>query len=587
MSSVRPEPLSEGRFQLIEVIGEGGMATVYRAFDQRLQRPRAIKVLSPALAIRPQLRRRFLAEAQTMATLEESRVVRVFDMGEDGDRVFIVMELVEGGSLLDRVRNHGPLPARMAAEVTADLCESLQAAHDAGVIHRDIKPHNVLLTRSGAIRITDFGIAQVQHEGDAGMTKTGAVLGTWGFMAPEQKSNAKTVDARADVYSAGATLWSLLKNEVPPELFMADNEPEMLIGIEPDLAEVIKRATRYRREERYPTSKAMAQALRELAPSLPDDPPEVQPLVPLNSSPSTNANPIDTMMHFQTNPPDADAPRPPLDDGTMVPDMADGEDEDEPVATKTRPESLRKPKRGPSSFTVSEDAPERPRRGGFRWWMAGIPLVGIVLSLVTVISFWPDAPDPVVQTPTDKPVPPVQPPPIVTPPDVVAVPPDPVADPSGTTNPPVVPDPKTTTNPKHTNDHVVTPNHTETVVTPAVVDPIPPVAPVVRTPPPDPPPVKSGPFSYIAPDAATVGQSATFTVSFSGNHTMKLYYKAAGGGAFKEKDLRLADGAYVASVKIDESMLGGLDYYIAEVDGSSKVAKAGSGFKPLRVAVSP
>ena len=199
MSSVRPQPLAEGRFQLLEVIGEGGMATVYRAFDQRLQRPRAIKILSPAFSQRPALRRRFLSEAQTMANLENARVVRIFDMGEDGDRVYIVMELIEGGSLVDRVRAHGPLPPRMAARVTIELCEAIQAAHEAGVIHRDIKPHNVLLTNGGELRITDFGIAQVQTDDKAGVTRTGAVLGTWGFMAPEQKSNAKSVDARADI----------------------------------------------------------------------------------------------------------------------------------------------------------------------------------------------------------------------------------------------------------------------------------------------------------------------------------------------------------------------------------------------------
>mgnify|MGYP003343065339 FL=1 len=127
----------------------------------------------------------------------------------------------------------------MASECTIQICESIQAAHDAGVIHRDIKPHNILLTRSGEIRITDFGIAQVQA--DDGMTKTGAVMGTWGFMAPEQKANAKQVDGRADVYSVGATLYSLLTGQTPPELFMADSEPEMLAAIPEELQEVIDR----------------------------------------------------------------------------------------------------------------------------------------------------------------------------------------------------------------------------------------------------------------------------------------------------------------------------------------------------------
>ncbi len=273
------DPIADGRFRLMDVLGEGGMATVYRAFDLRLQRPRAIKILAPHFATRPSLRRRFLAEAQTMANLEESHVVRVFDMGEDGDRVYIVMELIEGGSLLDRVEGAGPLPPRMACAVMAQVCDALHAAHGKGVIHRDIKPHNILLTRSGDVRVTDFGIAQVHTEDNPSMTRTGAVMGTWGYMAPEQKSNAKTVDARADVYAAGATLWALVRNETPPELFMADAEPGMLEGLPSQLAELVRTATRYRKEERFPTARDMAEALRSAVFRLPADPLDTPPLV--------------------------------------------------------------------------------------------------------------------------------------------------------------------------------------------------------------------------------------------------------------------------------------------------------------------
>ena len=279
MQTAPLDPLADGRFRLMDVLGEGGMATVYRAFDLRLQRPRAIKILSPNFATRPSLRRRFLAEAQTMANLEDSHVVRVFDMGEDGDRVYIVMELIEGGSLLDRVEGAGPLPPRMACAVMAQVCDALHAAHGKGVIHRDIKPHNILLTRTGDVRVTDFGIAQVHTEDNPSMTRTGAVMGTWGYMAPEQKSNAKTVDARADVYAAGATLWALVRNETPPELFMADGEPTMLEGLPQQLAEIIRTATRYRKDERFPSAQDMAEALRSAVFRLPVDPLDTPPLV--------------------------------------------------------------------------------------------------------------------------------------------------------------------------------------------------------------------------------------------------------------------------------------------------------------------
>jgi serine/threonine-protein kinase len=356
-----PETLAEGRFRLLEVIGEGGMASVWRAFDQRLQRPRAIKILSPDLACRPALRRRFLAEAQTMANLEESRVVRIFDMGEDNDLVYIVMELIEGGSLLDRVRDFGPLPPRMAAEATVQICESLQAAHDAGVIHRDIKPHNILLTKAGEIRVTDFGIAQVQSDGAEGMTRTGAVMGTWGFMAPEQKSNAKMVDARADIYSMGATLWSLLTGETPPELFMADAEPGMMDAIPEELSEVIKRATRYRREDRYVSARAMAESLRALITLLPPDPDTAIPLAPAREE--KRRKPMDTMEQFASEA----SPGPDVHQATMVPNLADIASFDAasldalPAADTTGP---RPGKNTPDTPAPSTDATARAARGG-------------------------------------------------------------------------------------------------------------------------------------------------------------------------------------------------------------------------------
>lgn len=311
MSSVVYDSLVEGRYQLLEVIGEGGMATVYRAFDQRLRRTLAIKVLAPALSNRRSIRERFLGEARAMASLHDRRVVRVIDYGEDGDRAYIIMELVDGGSLLDRVRDYGPLPPRMAALVTLELCGVLDQAHEQGIIHRDIKPHNVLLTRTGEIRVTDFGVAQVRdQEGDA-MTRTGAVMGTWGFMAPEQKSNAKHVDARADIYSVGATLWALLRGETPPELFMADSETEMLEGIPDELAEIVRRATRYRKEERYRTCREMGDSIGALLALLPDDPSDSVPLIPPPPNRHGADSHVSTIVQLGTEPPGPPPSSPP------------------------------------------------------------------------------------------------------------------------------------------------------------------------------------------------------------------------------------------------------------------------------------
>lgn len=590
MSTALPDSLADGRFKLLEVIGEGGMATVYRAYDQRLQRPRAIKVLSPALANRPSLRRRFLAEAQTMATLEESRVVRIFDMGEDADRVFIVMELVEGGSLLDRLRRAGPLPPRLAAEVALQICESLQAAHDAGVIHRDIKPHNILLTRSGEIRITDFGIAQVQNEGDDGLTKTGAVMGTWGFMAPEQKSNAKTVDARADIYSVGATLWALLRNDSPPELFMAEEEPSMVEGIVEPLAEVIKRATRYRREERYPTVRAMAESVRALVDLLPEDPPETPPLaLPRSDEPQPR---LDTLAQF-SEPPAAVA-------GTMVPDP-----EPEP-APAPPPAAVAASPAGHAETLVLESSdatPAPPRARG--------PLLGGLVGAVTLVGVvgWmllggdersspaagepavagtspppPEArpavePDPVPVPAGDPATPPSTDSPGTSPPVAVAAEPSPPVDKPSPGSPNEAPATPSTGSPasRPTEARTATPAE----AAPAVAE----LAPAEAVAKPrevaataEPP--KPITLDHRPPVGATAGDVVSFTATGPGSGwTVTLYYKVSGTSAFQERAMRQAGGTWTVSLKTDPTWAG-LSYFIKAESGSATLF-AGKPTSPL------
>ncbi len=545
------------------------MATVYRAFDQRLQRPRAIKILSPAFSQRPALRRRFLSEAQTMANLEETHVVRVFDMGEDGDRVFIVMELIEGGSLVDRVKAHGPLPPRMACEVVIALCESLQGAHDNSVIHRDIKPHNVLLTRNGDIRITDFGIAQVQHENEPGMTRTGAVLGTWGFMAPEQKSNAKQVDARADIYSCGATLWSLLKNDTPPELFMSEAEPEWFEGIPEPLVEVIRKSTRYRREERYPTARSMADALRLVSPLLPDDPDDTPSLVPKIPERPSNAESFDTMAQLIGDTHN----RPPPAEGTMVP-------EGSPVATGgtisgegTSDRPYVAPER--ADFEPDDPRPSRMRKlvplvaGGVAMLVAGT-IVWVLSPDITTVAL-PEEPvtDPTVEPVTIEPQA-VEPPP-VEPPPIEVVPPPVEADAPPSETPPV-PVKQTVTK---TADVVKPP--AETVVAP------PPVAEstlVVTK-------VASGSLDTSGPSEGRVGDTLNFSATIGGKQTVKLYYRGVGSGAFREKAMNGSGGRYTASVKVDETMTTGVQWFVQANDPAGKIVKDGSAMSPKRISVTP
>jgi serine/threonine protein kinase len=274
-----PASLCEGRYTLVEPLGEGGMATVYRAYDHRLKVWRALKLLSAEYGRKKKLRARFDAEAQTMANLEHPHIVRVYDVGTEGDQPYIVMELCEGGSPTGWLDQHGPMPPRLAVEVVLQLCDGIAAAHAAGVIHRDIKPHNVLVTSKGACKVTDFGIAQISDtDVKSALTKTGTVMGTLGFMAPEQRLDAKGVDVRADVYAIGATLYTLLTNRTNMDLFAAEQDDEVLADVHPALRPILITAVQYKRDQRYPTVQALSAALRAALPELPADPADTPPL---------------------------------------------------------------------------------------------------------------------------------------------------------------------------------------------------------------------------------------------------------------------------------------------------------------------
>ena len=236
------------------------MATVYRGYDTSLDIERAIKILSPAMAARPSIRRRFEEEARTMARLHHRSIVAVQDVGVDGDRVYMVMELLEGGSLMDLLERRGaPFPPVQACDAVLAILAGLEVAHKRGVVHRDIKPHNVLVTAEGEMKVTDFGIAQVSDRG--GSTRTGTAMGTWAYMAPEQRSSAKHVDARADVYAVGASLYVLLTMEEPYDLYAAEMQEELFSKLPAGLSEVLRKACRFRPEERYASATEMRQAL--------------------------------------------------------------------------------------------------------------------------------------------------------------------------------------------------------------------------------------------------------------------------------------------------------------------------------------
>jgi len=212
-----PQHLSD-RYELGEILGFGGMSEVHLARDVRLHRDVAVKVLRADLARDPSFYLRFRREAQNAAALNHPAIVAVYDTGEaetaTGPLPYIVMEYVEGVTLRDIVHNDGPIEPRRAIEIIADACQALNFSHQHGIIHRDVKPANIMMSKSGAVKVMDFGIARALHDGGVSVTQTAAVIGTAQYLSPEQ-ARGETVDARSDVYSLGCVLYELLTGEPP------------------------------------------------------------------------------------------------------------------------------------------------------------------------------------------------------------------------------------------------------------------------------------------------------------------------------------------------------------------------------------
>jgi eukaryotic-like serine/threonine-protein kinase len=201
------------RYEIDAVLGQGGMAKVFKGTDRVLGRTVAVKVLSPQFAGDHQFVSRFRREAQAAAALNHPNIVSVFDTGDQGDVHFIVMEYVEGRTLRDAIRQEGPILPERAVEITEEVARALAAAHEAGLVHRDVKPGNIMLTSDGSdAKVMDFGIARTTT-GDT-LTQTAAVLGTASYLSPEQ-AQGQPVDARTDIYSLGCVLYEMLTGRPP------------------------------------------------------------------------------------------------------------------------------------------------------------------------------------------------------------------------------------------------------------------------------------------------------------------------------------------------------------------------------------
>jgi len=257
-----------GRYELEELVGSGGMSSVYRAHDRQLERAVALKILHERLVGDDEHVSRFRHEARAVAQLSHPNVVTVIDRGADGGRQFIVFEYVDGENLRQLLDRTGALPVRRALEIAIAVADGLAYAHERGVVHRDVKPQNVLLSRDGEVKVTDFGIAR-SLDAESGLTLTGTVLGTSNYLSPEQASGLRVTQA-ADIYSLGIVLYELLAGEVPfpggNQVVVAlkhVNEPAPpLRDVPPRVAAAVARALEKDPEQRFGSMAELAGELR-------------------------------------------------------------------------------------------------------------------------------------------------------------------------------------------------------------------------------------------------------------------------------------------------------------------------------------
>ncbi len=259
-----------GRYRLLELLGQGGMATIYRARDAQLERDVAVKLLRPEYGQDPDFLARFRDEARAVASLSHPNIVPVFDFGEDASGPYIVMELIDGQDLASILRDNGPLAPRQAAHIAADVARALQAAHTRGIVHRDVKPSNILVSRDGRVRVADFGIARAVTE--AQVTLPGTTMGSVHYFSPEQ-ARGETSTAASDIYSLGIVLFEELTGQRPfsgdgaaavamARLTTTPPRPSALRPSVPrELDEIVTRAMALDPADRYPSAAAMASAL--------------------------------------------------------------------------------------------------------------------------------------------------------------------------------------------------------------------------------------------------------------------------------------------------------------------------------------
>jgi serine/threonine protein kinase/formylglycine-generating enzyme required for sulfatase activity len=276
----RGKNLTMGKYQILEKIGAGGMGQVYKAFHSGTQRIVAIKVILGKGKIEPEVVKRFEREVKAAAKLVHSNIITVFDADQADGRIFMVMEYIKGDDLGELLRKKGQLSFSEVVDYILQAAKGLKYAHDQGVIHRDIKPGNILVDSRGNVKIVDMGLAKLESKGDEGsismLTASASVMGTVDFMSPEQGFSSKNVDARTDIYSLGATLFFILTRKV---MFQGDNAFEKLlahreapipsisnsrVGISPDLEIIFNKMVAKKVEDRYSSMAEVISAFLKL-----------------------------------------------------------------------------------------------------------------------------------------------------------------------------------------------------------------------------------------------------------------------------------------------------------------------------------
>ncbi|MFI1481677.1 protein kinase [Streptomyces sp. NPDC020747] len=401
-----------GRYQLRDLLGEGGMASVHLAYDSVLDRQVAIKTLHTELGREQAFRERFRREAQSVAKLTHTNIVSVFDTGEDdldgSTTPYIVMEYVEGrplGSVLDQdIAQYGAMPADKALKITADVLAALEISHEMGLVHRDIKPGNVMMTKRNVVKVMDFGIARAMQSGVTSMTQTGMVVGTPQYLSPEQ-ALGRGVDARSDLYSVGIMLFQLVTGRLP---FEADSplaiayahvqeEPVLASSVNrslpPAVDALITRALKKNPNERFVSAESMRDECLRVAQSFQAAPPSIVPGAQTSSGAGVGSAvfpPVDQSAqapqgNVQTPyQPGAYGPPTPAHSSTPPPSYGYPQQGAYQTPAQTAAYSPQQGYSTPPPYTITPQQPSAPASGGGRKNRTPVIVGSIVVALAAV-----------------------------------------------------------------------------------------------------------------------------------------------------------------------------------------------------------